>query len=136
VDSTAGISTIPLDAYFAAVDKQSPGWVSLNFQLPQKKHKDVIVAVEEAGAPHLYAKSTLTLDPTSAETLHWEPYAAQNAGRQARSWVKPLHTGEAGGWWGQWLAALASLGAVIQVITGLSMAWRRFFGKSFSAGQA
>ncbi|MCB1694080.1 MAG: PepSY domain-containing protein [Pseudomonadales bacterium] len=46
-------------------------------------------------------------------------------GRQARMWLRFLHTGEALGAWGQALAALASAAAVLMVWTGLSLAYRR-----------
>ncbi|MSR11799.1 MAG: PepSY domain-containing protein, partial [Gammaproteobacteria bacterium] len=49
----------------------------------------------------------------------------QSAGRQARAWVRFLHTGEALGGIGQTLAGIASLAAVLMVWTGLALSWRR-----------
>jgi uncharacterized iron-regulated membrane protein len=43
-----------------------------------------------------------------------------------------LHTGEALGWPGKLLAALASLGGAFLVWTGFALAWRRFFPLSRS----
>lgn len=67
----------------------------------------------------------LTLDPVTAEVIRWEPFAAQNLGRRLRAWVRPIHTGEAGGLAGQAVAAGASAGGAVLVYTGLALAWRR-----------
>jgi uncharacterized iron-regulated membrane protein len=62
--------------------------------------------------------------------VQWEPYASNKLGRTIRAWVRPVHTGEAGGLIGQVVAALASAGGVVLVWTGLSLAWRRFCGRN------
>ncbi|HEY1108093.1 MAG TPA: PepSY-associated TM helix domain-containing protein, partial [Opitutaceae bacterium] len=56
-------------------------------------------------------------------------YADMNAAQQVRSWTRFLHTGEAVGPLGQFLAGLACLGGVFLVYTGFALSWRRFFGK-------
>jgi uncharacterized iron-regulated membrane protein len=38
-----------------------------------------------------------------------------------------IHTGEALGWFGQFIAALASLGGAFLVWTGFALSWRRYF---------
>ncbi|HEX6736709.1 MAG TPA: PepSY domain-containing protein, partial [Vicinamibacteria bacterium] len=43
-----------------------------------------------------------------------------------RSWMRWIHTGEAGGWPGQAVAGLASAGGALLVWTGLALAWRRW----------
>ena len=62
----------------------------------------------------------------TAAVVKWEPFAGYNLGRTIRSWVRPVHTGEAGGPIGQFIAALASAGGAVLVYTGLALAWRRF----------
>ena len=54
-------------------------------------------------------------------------FASYNLGRTLRTWVRPVHTGEAGGFIGQLIAALASAGGVVLVYTGLALAWRRLW---------
>ena len=61
--------------------------------------------------------------------LSSEGYADYNSGRKVRSWTRFLHTGEALGPLGQFVAGLASLGGAMLVWTGISLAIRRFFGK-------
>lgn len=51
-----------------------------------------------------------------------------NAAQRVRSWTRFLHTGEALGGVGQFLAGLACLGGCVLVYTGFALSWRRFFG--------
>ncbi|MHA7631199.1 PepSY-associated TM helix domain-containing protein [Corallococcus sp. M7] len=74
----------------------------------------------------LFATNTVSLDPFTAQTLKTETYADFNSGRKLRTWLRFLHTGEALGWVGQLIAALASFGAVFLVYTGYALSWRRF----------
>src|SRR6185436_4686780 len=94
--------------------------------LPPRGDGPVTMLIQEATAPHLFARSQLILDRSSAEVVKWEPYASNRLGRKLRSWVRGLHTGEALGFPGQTLAGLASLGGCFLVWTGFAMAWRRF----------
>jgi uncharacterized iron-regulated membrane protein len=115
------------EAYLATVEKQVPGWETLSFKLPRREGDKVMALIEEKDGPHAYARSSLQLDPTTAAVVKWESYQDQSQGRKFRGLVKPLHTGELGGLFGQTLAALASLAAIWMVWTGFAMAWRRFF---------
>ena len=76
-----------------------------------------------------FSQTQLTLDPKTFAITKKETYADQNAGRKVRSWTRFLHTGEALGPVGQFIAGLASLGGVVLVYTGFALAIRRFFGK-------
>lgn len=89
----------------------------------------VSVSVKERGAWPLFATVQFTLDPHTGEVLKRESYSDQDRGRQARFWMRFLHTGEALGIAGQAIAALASLGGAVLVWTGLALSWRRFFQK-------
>ena len=55
-----------------------------------------------------------------------ETFDSFNTGRRIRSWLRFIHTGEAGGIPGQTIAGIASAGAAVLVWTGLMLAWRRF----------
>ena len=72
------------------------------------------------------SRSTLTVTTSKAQVVEWKPFTSLNLGRQVRSWLRWIHTGEAAGWIGQLIAGVASTGAVVLVWTGLSLAWRRF----------
>jgi sulfite reductase (NADPH) flavoprotein alpha-component len=95
-------------------------------RLPARGDGPVTILIQETGAPHIFARSQLALDRSTAEIVRWEPYSAASAGRKVRIWVRGLHTGEALDLPGQTVAGLASLGGCFLVWTGLAMAWRRF----------
>jgi uncharacterized iron-regulated membrane protein len=99
----------------------------MTMRLPQRGAAQVTVMIEEADSLHPYPRSTLTLDAATAAVVKWEPFANYNLGRTMRTWVRPVHTGEAGGFIGQLIAAVASAGGAMLVYTGLALAWRRFW---------
>jgi len=82
----------------------------------------------------LFATTQITLDPYTGNILQRERFGDQNLGRQVRSWTRFLHTGEALGVVGKALAALASVGALLLVWTGLALTWRRFFSRQPKVG--
>ncbi len=114
------------DAFLARADQQAPGWIMMMMRLPPRGDGPVTVLIQEPTAPHIFARSQLALNRSSAEVIKWEPYAAASPGRKLRVWVRGLHTGEALGFAGQTVAGLASLGGCFLVWTGFAMAWRRF----------
>ena len=119
-----------LEALFVAAVQQAPHWRGMTMRLPQRGAPQLTVTLEEADSPHPYPRSILTLDAATVAVVQWEPYASYNLGRTMRAWVRPVHTGEAGGVIGQVIAALASAGGVVLVWTGLALAWRRFCGRN------
>ncbi|MFY1824551.1 PepSY-associated TM helix domain-containing protein [Myxococcus fulvus] len=82
----------------------------------------------ENGWPY-FAATQYSMNPFSGEVAKREGYADFNSGRKVRTWLRFLHTGEALGWPGQLIAAIASLGGVFLVWTGFALSWRRFFPK-------
>gem|GEM_PF-5906468 len=62
--------------------------------------------------------------PDSAEWI--DGRGRQSPGRQARLWIKPIHTGEALGFFGQALATFAAASVCVLICTGFSLCWRRF----------
>jgi len=113
------------DDFLARAEQQVPGWVMMMMRLP-RGDGPLTLLIQEPTAPHIFARSQLQLNRSTAEVVKWEPYAAASAGRKARIWVRGLHTGEALGVVGQTVAGLASLGGCFLVWTGFAMAWRRF----------
>lgn len=117
-----------LAAILARAEQQAPGWVAITLRLPQRGGAPVVAVIQEPPAWHPTPRSQLTLEAATAAVVSWEPFAAQNLGRRLRSWVRPLHTGEAAGIVGQAVAGLASTGGAFLVYTGVALAWRRFRG--------
>jgi uncharacterized iron-regulated membrane protein len=89
--------------------------------------------VRESGTWFVAANTQVVLNPFTAELINRSGYADQTPGRQARTWMRYLHTGQALGWFGQLIAGLASLGGVLLVYTGFALSWRRFFSRNKSA---
>ena len=102
------------------------GWRTLTLRLPKGGASEVQVLVDRGTGGQPQLRSTLTLDGASGAAIKQEVFADQPKGRQYRSWVRFLHTGEALGIWGQTLAGLASLAAALMVWTGLALSLYRF----------
>ncbi len=141
-----GAKPLGYDALLATVQNQIPHWSEITFRLGNSRSprrdsrpsstsenpessspQPIAIVVRTPDAWPLFSTTTLSLDPFTAAILRQETFADQNAGRRLRSWTRFLHTGEALGWPGQFLAALASLGALFLVWTGLALTFRRFF---------
>ncbi len=116
------------ESFYAAAQKQMPNWYSINIRLPQKADGPVTVNILESEPSHIKPRSQLTLDAQTATITKWEPFAEQNMGKKLRSWVKPLHTGQIAGIFGQTVMLVGALGAIMLVWTGFALAAARFAG--------
>lgn len=72
------------------------------------------------------ASTSVSLNPFTGEEIKREEFSNFSPGRQARVWLRFLHTGQALGPIGQLVAGLASAGGCLLVYTGFSLAWRRY----------
>jgi uncharacterized iron-regulated membrane protein len=119
-----------LDRFYAAAQAETvrvaPRWQSISVRLPLSKKEPVAFAVDEGNGARPDKRSQLMLDPLTAALVEHKTYAKQEAGQQARGWLRWIHTGEAGGIAGQLVAMLASAAAVVLVWTGIALALRRF----------
>ncbi|MES1168967.1 MAG: PepSY-associated TM helix domain-containing protein, partial [Oleiharenicola lentus] len=95
----------------------------------QRTLQPLTVTIREPGAWPRTATTTLTLNPFTGEELKREGFGDFSTGRQLRTWTRFLHTGQALGWGGQFIAGLACLGGCFLVYTGFALSWRRFFFK-------
>lgn len=110
----------------AESSRLAPRWQSLSIRLPLSSKGPVTVALDEGNGARPDKRSQLMIDPKSARLVEHKTYAAQEAGQQARAWLRWIHTGEAGGIAGQLVAMLASAASIVLVYTGLALAFRRF----------
>lgn len=126
-EAPASAPTVPdnLDKLWARAE-QTAVWESITLRLPQRAGMPTTFAISERGTWNPRASSQLTLDTLTAEVVKWEPYAQSSTGRKVRSWIRSVHTGEAGRLPGQLTAGVASLGGGLLVYTGLALVWRRF----------
>ena len=115
-----------LDAAMAKAIAESPGWRSLSLRLPMRDDGACTITADLAarrGRPDL--RTRLVVDAAGA-VVERESFADQSAGRRVRSWMRWVHTGEAGGLAGQAVAALACAAVLFLGWTGYALAWRRF----------
>jgi uncharacterized iron-regulated membrane protein len=118
-----------LDRIWAAAEAFRPDWKTIRLRV-QNPNAPAMVMVEwgEGGRPT--ERVMLNADLRTGAILKTETFESYNMGRKARMWVKPIHTGEAGGLLGQTLAALTAGCAIVLVWTGFALSWRRFFPRS------
>ena len=126
------VGTKPLgyEALVLAVQKEMPNWEQISIRFGVSGQRDgaqpVSISVREQNGWPLFASITLSVDPFTGSVLKKESYADFNSGRKVRTWMRFLHTGEALGFFGKLIAALASIGGAGLVWTGFALAARRF----------
>jgi uncharacterized iron-regulated membrane protein len=121
-------SAVPdrLDALVARAEEYVPTWRSITVRVPPRSGAPVLLSIVDARSWNAFARSQLTLNPSTAAVVKWEPYAATNLGQKMRLWARFAHTGELARWPGQLVAGLASLGGAFLTWTGIALAIRRF----------
>ena len=71
-------------------------------------------------------RTEIELDRETGEVVKTSGLSDQRPARRMRTWIRWIHTGEAGGWIGQTIAGVASFAGVMLVWTGLTLSLRRF----------
>ena len=119
--------TIPenLNETWAHSENYIPAWRSISLRLPMVNNSAVFT-FDEGIYWNIFARSTLTLDASTAAVTKWDPYGERNSAVQLRSWFRFTHTGETGGIVGQIIGFIACVGGAFLVWTGFSLAFRRF----------
>jgi vanillate O-demethylase ferredoxin subunit len=79
----------------------------------------------ERDAPHPNARTLLYLDPVSAATIRFTPYAQASLGHRLVFWMLSWHTGQIGGWPGALLLLIGALMVPVLAYTGISSYLRR-----------
>jgi uncharacterized iron-regulated membrane protein len=112
-----------LQPLFDRAEQQTIGWRSITLRLPAGRAAVFAIDAGNGGKPNKRAQ--LTLDARTGNVRKREPFSSYSTGRRMRAWARFVHTGEAGGIAGEVIAAVAALGGVFLVATGLTMAWIR-----------
>jgi uncharacterized iron-regulated membrane protein len=112
--------------YWHAQKLISPVWRTITLRLPTSGSSAITFSVEANESVNLFARSEITLNSKTGETVKKQSYTANNTGRKLRIWARGLHTGEALRIPGQIVAFIASTGGAFLVFTGLSLALGRF----------
>jgi uncharacterized iron-regulated membrane protein len=127
-----GKYTLPasLEQAFVQATSGVQDWQSATLRLPAGK-EGLNIIVDRGDGGHPEKREQVLIDPNTLQVLRREPFASLNRGQRWRAWVRFVHTGEAGGWWGETLAALTACGAVLLSFTGVVLflnrlqRWRR-----------
>jgi uncharacterized iron-regulated membrane protein len=114
-----------LDDLAPIAKQQIPQWMSITIEVPQPQDRTLDVSVDKSVGGQPEKATQLVLDRHSGHIDVVKRFSDNNAGRKLRAWARFLHTGEEFGVLGEAVAAIACLGAVMLVWTGLSMAIRR-----------
>jgi uncharacterized iron-regulated membrane protein len=114
-----------LNALWERAERHVPDWRTISLRFPQSDGAPLAFAIDrgDGGQPQL--RSTLTLDRKSGSVVSYEDFSTLSTGRRIRNVMRFAHTGEVLGIPGQTIAGLVSLGGVVLVWTGISLAMRR-----------
>ncbi|WP_428102832.1 PepSY-associated TM helix domain-containing protein [Candidatus Rariloculus sp.] len=139
------LAPLPFDALFERASMQLDGWQTITLELPRADSATARLTIDQGNGGQPQKRHRVTLDRYTGHVEQWQPFDSQSTGRQARSWIRFLHTGEALGITGQTIAGLVSVTSLIMVWTGLTLAYRRLVAPllkqrrprpAFSAGMA
>ena len=114
--------------------ERMPGWRTLEISRPAADGgAPVRIFISDAGRGRPDRRIGFSLTKVGL-VPNVVPNGDPTPAARARRWVRWIHTGEAGGWWGQALAVGVCSATLALVWTGYALAWRRWkrFRKSVS----
>lgn len=114
-----------LESAWLRAEQQAGDWQSIS--LPLSNAPQLTFNIDRGSGGQPQKRAQLVLDRATGEVVRWEPFSTYTRGRQLRSILRFAHTGEVLGIAGQTIAGVVSLGGAVLVITGLALAWRRFY---------
>jgi len=100
-------------------------WRVLTMRLPASDRAPVAFVIDQGYAGQPQKRITLNLDRRTGDITNREVYSDFNQGRQIRTWLRFVHTGEYYGIPGQTIAGIASAGAAVLAFTGIALSLRR-----------
>jgi uncharacterized iron-regulated membrane protein len=113
-----------LDEAFAQAASSVQGWQSVSLRLSPNPN-EMNFTVDRGDGGHPEKREQVSIDATSLQVKRRVPFTELSRGQQWRSWVRFVHTGEAGGWWGETIAMVTALGAVVLSVTGFLLSFDR-----------
>jgi len=114
-------SPSPLEKVLIAAE-QVPQWQSITIRMPSGRGGLSATADQGNGRPDL--RTQFIFDPKKGD-VRQETFSSYNSGRRLRTWARFSHTGEAGGFLGETIAAIAAAGASLLVFTGITLSIKR-----------
>lgn len=122
-----GLAGLPLQSWADAVGAAAPGWKSIALRIPAGGAGSgaLEATVAHPGSWPRTATTTIGVDRSSFQETSRTAFGDQTKGRQVRSWLRFLHTGQALGWVGQLVAGLGCVAGCVLVYTGFALGLRR-----------
>lgn len=114
-----------IDQAIEIAKQQAPAWKSITVTVPQPQDRVINLSIDASHGGQPDQASQLVVNRQSGKLEAVKLFSDNNTGRKLRAWARFLHTGEELGLFGQIVAAIACLGAILLVWTGISMALRR-----------
>lgn len=115
-----------LNAAYEKAESTSSSWRTLTMRVPANDNAPVTFVIDHGYAGQPQKRITLSVDRQSAAIKSKESFDDFNTGRQFRTWMRFVHTGEYYGLPGQTIAGIASAAGAILVFTGIALSLRRF----------
>jgi uncharacterized iron-regulated membrane protein len=114
-----------IDELVQIAKQQAPAWKSISVTVPQPQDRMLSLSIDKSvgGQPEQAFQVVMNRQSGNVEAI--KQFSDNSAGRKLRAWSRFLHTGEELGLLGQIIGAIACLGAIMLVWTGISMALRR-----------
>lgn len=119
---------IPLAGLAQIAKQQEPQWKSITIQVPLPESDMLAVSVDRSIGGQPEKTSQLILNRQTGRVQSVKRFSDNSIGRKLRAWARFTHTGEEFGVLGEMIAAIASIGSIVLVWTGISMAIRRAVG--------
>lgn len=123
----AAVQIHGLNAAWSLAQSHAPEWQMAAVRLPDSERAPFVFTfdgVARRGRPD--QRVVVTVDRSNANSIRVERFDSSNTGRKVRTWLRWIHTGEAGGVAGQTLAGVVSAGGAVLVWTGIALGLRRF----------
>ena len=114
-----------LDEMVQTAKRQIPAWKSITVDVPHGNLRVLNLSVDVSVGGQPEKAQQLVMNRETGQVDAVKRFSDNVVGRRLHAYARFVHTGEEFGVAGEAIAALASLGAVVLVWTGLSMALRR-----------
>jgi uncharacterized iron-regulated membrane protein len=134
-DAGAVVALHSVDEMVQVAKQQVPAWKSITVEVPRGNASILTLSVDTSVGGQPEKSLQLVINRETGQVQAVKRFSDNVAGRRLRAYARFVHTGEEFGLVGEAIAALASLGAVVLVWTGLSMALRRLLGMATGAGR-
>lgn len=121
----AAVATLPLDDLLAQANEAVPRGRRATITLPEPADETIRISIDRGNGAQASKVHELELWRGGNGVIAPEAAPPANGPQQTRRFLRFLHTGEIYGFWGQTIAGLASLFAVLLVYSGFCLAVTR-----------